>query len=329
MLSKANPPLDPFGEALLNLLQNSGWSNSLQDLATSLEAADDNDPGVVRNVNLLMCKLLEIFAFANDYKLEDYAHRHELKFVMNYGHGGCAHLLSSSVAHRCIQLSLRVPQSHISGGVLTAEQLSEKLLALLHCCLPEESCERCKIKVRRTGSFSIQQGCDPDFLTIACDSPLSFSADEFNIKLSNSLYKIVTVLNWDKLSRQASVSREKSDGWWFHGVDEGQVQSRKYTDEQVKSKRHLQDVSVLMGIRVGAIGDDGECEGDHQGREKMQGEEDENGQTISSEEDFEPPLTSTQAGRNRGLWQSEVGGEDGIEASSGRTRPVPEVSKPI
>ena len=119
MLSRANPPLDTFGEALLNLLQNSGWSNSLQDLATSLQAADDNDPVVVRNVNLLMCKLLETFAFANDFKLEDYAHRHELKFVMNYGPGGCVHLLSSSVKHRCIQLCLRVPESHISGGVLT------------------------------------------------------------------------------------------------------------------------------------------------------------------------------------------------------------------
>ena len=327
--------MDSFGDALLNLLQSSGWSNSLEDLATSIGAADDSSSGVVRNVNLLMCKLLETFAFAEDYKLEDYAHRHELKFVMNYGSGGCVHLLPSSVKHRCIQLSLRV--SHNSGGAVTAEELNQKLLALLQCRLPEESCERCNIKVSRTGSFTIQEACDPDFLIVACESPLSFSADEFYINLSNSVYRIVTVVNWDKLKRQASVSREKSDGWWFHGVDEGQAKSNKYSDAQVKARRHLQDVSVLMGIRVDAVGDEGDSDQDRRGLEDLQMdcnrmvEADDNNQvseevsvgSLCSEKDFQPDHISTQTDGSQGaagLEKENIGhSRPGVVRSSSRS----------
>ena len=310
--------MNPFGEALLNLLQSCGWSNSLEDLATTLGAADDNDPGLVRNVNLLMCRLLEIFAFAGDYKLEDFAHRHELKFVMNYGSGGCVHLLSSSVKHRCIQVSLQV--SHNSCGALTAQELNHKLLALIQCRLPEESCKRCDIRVRRTGSFSIQQGCDPDHLTIVCSSPLSFSADDFIIKFSNSSYRIVTVLNWDKVGKRAWVSRERPDGWWSHGVDEGQVKSYKYTVAQVKSRRHLQDVSVLMGIRIGTVGDqqDQDIEGgeDVQDDAHQQASDELIEQLLCSEEDFQPPLISTQLG-GQGLTVGEVRERDNSAASTG------------
>ena len=314
--------------ALLNLLQSCGWSNSLEDLAISLQAADDTNPFVVRNVNLLLCKMAETFAFAEDYKLQDFAHRHELKFVMNYGPGCCAHLPPSSVKHRCIQLSLQV--SHNSGGVVTAQQLNKNLAALVQCHLPEQSCKNCNVKIRRRGSFSIQEGCDPDFITVVCKSPLSFSATDFNITFSNSVYRVMTVVNWDSLKRQASVSREKPDGWWFHGVEEGQAQSHKYTDTQVKENRHLQEVSVLFGVRVGAIREQDEHDQDHQ-EEDMQDDaniqvqaggnneavDEFNGQRLGTQEGFQPPLTSTQLGPR----EREVRGRTDIsvEASVERT----------
>ena len=261
-------PSDAFQVALLHLLQNLGWSNSLQDLATSIQAVDDGKECVVLNVNKLLCKLVETLAWADDYKLQDMAHRHEMKFVMNYGYGGCVHLQPKVTKHRCIQLSLQVTHSS-SLAVVTAEQLNAEVQSLLECHLPEESCERCNIKVNRTGTLTIQEGCDPDFLTVVCESPISLSAIDLNINFSNSRYRVMTVVSWDTQSRQASVSRERPDGWWWHGVDEGQAPSYKYSAEQVQASRHLKDVSVLMSVRVGAEG--GQAESDSQACEELQG----------------------------------------------------------
>ena len=323
-LSGAKLQPDSFQVALLHLLQNLGWSNSLQDLATSIQAVDDGQEGVVLNVNKLLCKLVETLAWADDYKLQDMAHRHEMKFVMNYGYGGCVHLQPRVTKHRCIQLSLRVTNSS-SQAVVTAEQLNAKVDGLLQCHLPEESCQRCDIRVNRTGSLSIQQGCDPDFLTVVCESPVSFSAPDFNIIFSNSVYRVMTVVSWDTQSRRASVSRERPDGWWWHGVDEGQAPSHKYSAEQVQAFRHLQDVSVMMSVRVGAkrghVGSDSHaCE---ESQSALSEQVVKGGQTSevrghelgsqSVEMDqtdivvFNPHLTSTQIGGSQ--FQGETGGK--------------------
>ena len=325
-LSGVKLPSDSFQVALLNLLQNLGLCNSLQDLATSIQAVDDGKDCVALNVNKLLCKLVETLAWADDYKLQDMAHRHEMKFVMNYGYGGCVHLQPKVTKHRCIQLSLQVTHSS-SLEVVTAEQLNAEVHGLLQCHLPEESCERCNIRVNRTGSLTIQKGCDPDFLTVVCESPVSFSGTDFNITFSHSKYRVMTVVSWDTQSRQASVSRERPDGWWWQGVDEGQVPSYKYSAEQVQAFRHLKDVSVLMSVRVDA--ERGHVGSDSQACEELQSalskQVVKGGPTIEVRgpelgsqsvkmdqadiEVFSPPLTSTQ-----------IGGEKGGKGSQGTCR---------
>ena len=250
--SKSNYQPDSFEEALLNLLKNSNWSNSLQDLATSLNGFEDDNPCVMRNVDKLLHSLLESLAWADDYKLRDMAHRQELKFVMNYGEGGCVHKKPATEKHRCIQFSLRIPTR--STESLTAEQLEVKLGRVLKCALPEESCEECGTRAVRSCFLSIQQGCDPDFLTVVCDTPTCFSANDLSflsITFSRSKYRAMSVVHWDVGSKKSSVSRVKGDGeWWWHGVEEGQAPSFKYSSAQVMASRHLQDAAVLMMVRV-------------------------------------------------------------------------------
>ena len=319
-LSTVQLPSDSFEVALLHLVQNLGWSNSLQDLAMSIQAVDDGNEGVILNVNKLLCKLIETLAWTDDYKLQDMAHRHEMKFVMNYGYGGCVHLQPVVTKHRCIQLSLRVTSSS-SEALVTAEQLNVEVDSLLKCHLPEESCERCNIRVNRTGFLSIQKGCDPDFITVVCASPTSFSAIDLNINFSDSKYRVMTVVSWDTQSKRASVSRERPDGWWWHGVDEGQAPSYKYSDAQVQAFRHLQDVSVLMGVRESGEGNHAEsespaCEGLQSAPNKQVERDGETSEVrvtelgsqsmeldqvdvVAGSKDFNPLQTSTQIGSSQ------------------------------
>ena len=250
--SKSSYQPDSFDEALLNLLKNSNWSNSLQDLATSLNSFEDDNPCVMRNVDKLLCSILESLAWADDYKLRDMAHRQELKFVMNYGEGSCVHKKPAVEKHRCIQFSLRIPTG--SAEVLTAEQLEVKLGRVLQCTLPVESCEECGTRAVRSCFLSIQQGCNPDFLNVVCDSPTCFTSNDLSflsITFSRSKYRAMSVVHWDVGSKRSSVSRVKGDGeWWWHGVEEGQAPSFKYSCAQVMASRHLQDAAVLMMVRV-------------------------------------------------------------------------------
>ena len=247
-LSSSNPAPDSFQEALLHLLQDRGWSNSLEDLARSIEAHKDDEPNVTDTVNKLLCKLLEILAWSGDYKLKDMAHRHELKFTMSVEEGGCVHKMRAVVKHQCYQVSLLVKKG--SDAAVTAEQLKEGIDGLLKCPFVEEPCGRCDTRVQRTLSLSIQHGCDPDFITVVCDVPICFRGVNFTIPFSNSRYRLMAVVHWDIKARKSAVSREKEDGWWWHGVDMGQAQSFKYSPSQVQAWRHLQDACVLMLVRV-------------------------------------------------------------------------------
>ena len=247
-LSSSNPAADSFQEALLHLLQDRGWSNSLEDLARSIAAPKDDNSDVINTVNKLLCKFLEILAWSGDYKLKDMAHRHELKFTMSVEEGGCVHKMRAVVKHQCYQVSLLVKKG--SDVAVTAEQLREGIDGLLKCPFVEEPCGRCDTRVQRTLSLSIQHGCDPDFITVLCDVPICFRGDNFTIPFSNSRYRLMAVVHWDIQARKSAVSREKEDGWWWHGVDVGQAQSFKYSPSQVQAWRHLQDACVLMMVRV-------------------------------------------------------------------------------
>ena len=247
-LSNFNQGPDSFEEALLHLLQDRGWSNSLGDLARSIDAYEDDNSSVFDNVNKLLGKLLETLAWSGDFKLRDIAHRHELKFVMSIGDGGCFHKQPAVVKHQCIQLSLRVNKS--SDKAVTVQKLNAGIDSLLKSPYNEEPCRRCDTGVKRTLSLSIQHGCDPDFITVVCDVPTSFRGVDFTISFSNSRYRVMAVVQWDIKNRKASVSREREDGWWWHGVDRGQAQSFKFSAAQVAASRHFLDAAVLMAVRT-------------------------------------------------------------------------------
>ena len=247
-LSSFNQGPDSFQGALLHLLQDCGSPNSMDDLARSIEAYKDDNSSVSDNVNKLLDKIIETLAWSDDFKLRDMAHRHELKFVMSIGDGGCYHKQPAVVKHQCIQLSVRVSKS--SEEAVTVEQLKAGIDGLLKCPFTEEPCRRCNTGVKRTLSLSIQDGCDPDFLTFVCDVPINLRAADLIIPFSNSLYRVMAVVHWDIKTRKASVSREKEDGWWWHGVDRRQAQSFKYTAAQVAASRHFQDAAVLMAVRT-------------------------------------------------------------------------------
>ena len=320
-LASVDQAPDSFQEALLHLLQDRGWSNSLEDLARSIEANKDDSASVSDNVNKLLGKLLETLAWSGDFKLRDMAHRHELKFVMSTGDGGCFHKQPAVVKHQCVQLSLRLNKS--SDEAVTVEQLKAGIDGLLKSPFTEEPCRRCDTGVKRTLSLSIQHGCDPDFITIVCDVPISFRAADLTVSFSNSCYRVMAVVQWDINTRKASVSREREDGWWWHGVDRGQAQSFKYTAEQVAASRHFRDAAVLMAVRTSVegqeeiLGNPVEIDGivqDDQIRVGAAAEEEENnldGQSV--EVNFYPPRTSTQRDGSRGTGVeaevSEVGGK--------------------
>ena len=330
--SRSDNQPDSFEEALLNLLKNSNWSNSLQDLAMSLKAFEDNDPCVMRNVDKLLCSLLEKLAWSDDYKLRDMAHRQELKFVINYGEGGCVHQRPSVVKHRCIQFSLRIPTR--SRELMTAEQVEGTLDGLLKCQVTE-NCEQCGTRAARSCFLSIEHGCDPDFLTVVCDAPICFRSNDLTfltVTFSKSVYRVMAAVHWDTDSKKSSVSRVRNDGeWWWHGVVEGQAESFKYSPAQVNASRHLQDASVLMMVRVDGDRDrqaDAVEDGDQQDNqigESVTGAataEHENryvdGQSVAGEtalgdcENFNPLQTSTQRDG------SKMGAEDASSGSGKR-----------
>ena len=59
-----------------------------------------------------------------------------------------------------------------------------------------------------------------------------------------------------------AVSREKNDGsWWWHGVVKSQALEHKYTEAQLESSLHFQDVVVLFAVRMGPIEEDVSQEG--------------------------------------------------------------------
>ena len=179
--------------------------------------------------------------------------------------------------------------------------------------------------------LSIQHGCDPDFITIVCDVPMSFRAADITISFSNSRYRVMAVVQWDIKTRKASVSREREDGWWWHGVDRGQAQSFKYTAEQMVASRHFQDVAVLMAVRTSeensAAAEEGGMEVDVDAEQGGVRQDDHRSAGLrgvaaanednldvddqGEEVNFHPPRTSTQVSESHGAGAEAVRSEDG------------------
>ena len=237
-------------KALIELVERQRWSNSLEDLATSIAAVKDDQPRLGRNTDLLLKTILDRLANSGEWKLMEMCHRHELKYVVN-NRLSCSHqwnhytdrrnpetdTMEWTIPIRCTHKMTRADvQDQIHG--FNNEQT-------------EVECKVCHKIVQLEVFFTVPHGCDPDFLTLVCDKPISLDHQDVTFQFGNSLYNIKSVTHWDKERRMAAVSREKNDGsWWWHGVAKPQAVEHKYSQAQLESRLHFKDVQVLFGVRI-------------------------------------------------------------------------------
>ena len=243
-----NPP-DELVAALLDLFGNSGWTNSLEDLGVVVGAPKDDEVDFERitTVNLLgaiVDKLLQ----CQDYKVRDMARRHEInQEIKTVLEGNCYHKSTTVTSQRAVALLV----TGLQGQTLTFAELQYHL-KMVKTSTKEEECQQCGKALVKTIQISVKDFCDPDFLTIVLEQPTHFSSPlKAGTKFGSSRYKVRSVVHWDNCKSSASVSREKEEGWWWHGVVDNQGPDFRYTAEEIHSSTHLRDVAVIMMVRMG------------------------------------------------------------------------------
>ena len=263
-----NPP-DGFVKALLDLLAGAGWSNSLEDLGTAVGIPRDGAEDLVKIategvLRAIVDKLLK----SKDFKVRDMAGRHEIDLEIKTSfEGDCSHNPTALTSERAVALFVAGDQ----GETLTFAELQYHL-KMMKLSTEEKDCERCGKAVLKTVRTSVKDYCDPDFLTIVLEEPASFNAPlKAGIKYGSSRYKVKTVVHWESSKRSASVSREKEDGWWWHGVVDSQGPDFRYNANQMHSSAHLREVAVMMMVRMGEVSDHQETEQEHANLDDDQG----------------------------------------------------------
>ena len=263
-----NPP-DGFVKALLDLLAGAGWSNSLEDLGTAVGIPRDGAEDLVKIategvLRAIVDKLLK----SKDFKVRDMAGRHEIDLEIKTSfEGDCSHNPTALTSERAVALFVAGDQ----GETLTFAELQYHL-KMMKLSTEEKDCERCGKAVLKTVRTSVKDYCDPDFLTIVLEQPASFNAPlKAGIKYGSSRYKVKTVVHWESSKRSASVSREKEDGWWWHGVVDSQGPDFRYNANQMHSSAHLREVAVMMMVRMGEVSDHQETEQEHANLDDDQG----------------------------------------------------------
>ena len=263
-----NPP-DGFVKALLDLLAGAGWSNSLEDLGTAVGIPRDGAEDLVKIategvLRAIVDKLLK----SKDFKVRDMARRQEIDLeIKTTFEGDCSHNPTALTSERAVALFVAGDQ----GETLTFAELQYHL-KMMKLSTEEKDCERCGKAVLKTVRTSVKDYCDPDFLTIVLEEPASFNAPlKAGIKYGSSRYKVKTVVHWESSKRSASVSREKEDGWWWHGVVDSQGPDFRYNANQMHSSAHLREVAVMMMVRMGEVSDHQETEQEHANLDDDQG----------------------------------------------------------
>ena len=187
----------------------------------------------------------------------------------------------------------------------------------------EVDCQQCGEVVVKMVQCSAQEFSDPDFLTIALGRPAHFLGQpKAGIKYGASRYSVKTVVHQNSPTRSASVSRQKEDGWWWHGVDTSQGPDFKYNAEQLQSNAHLRDVVVMMMVRIDVRSEKQENEqyqthfsDDKLGTNEMEAENKIDSLSDGgSDERFNPAWASTPAESSKG---DRSGQSAGIQPDSG------------
>ena len=247
-----NPP-DGFVKALLDLLAGAGWSNSLEDLGTAVgiprDGAEDSVKMATEGVlKAIVDKLMQ----STDFKVRDMAARHEINLeIKTICEGDCSHNPSTQTSERSVALFVAGGQ----GENMTFAELQYHL-KIMKLSTEQEDCQQCGKPVVKTVQKSVKEFCDPDFLTIVLGQPTNFNAPpQPGTKYGSSRYILKTIVHWVRGKESASVSREKKEGWWWHGVDKSQGPDFCYNAEQIASGAHLQEVTVMMMVRMGETND--------------------------------------------------------------------------
>ena len=242
-----NPP-DGFEKALLDLLTGAGWSNSAEDLGTAVDIPKDNAEDILKIateglLRVIVDKLLQ----SKDFKVRDMAKRHEINLdIKTVFEGDCCHNPSTVTSQRPVALFV----AGLQGETLSFAELQYHL-KIMKLSTEQRDCQHCGKAVSKTVQSSVREFCDPDFLTIVLEQPTKLSAPlKAGTKYGSSRYMVKTVVHWVSGKRSASVSTEKEEGWWWHGVDDSQGPDFKYNAEQLHSSAHLRDVAVMMMVRM-------------------------------------------------------------------------------
>ena len=241
-----NPP-DGFVKALLDLLGDRGWSNSVEDLGVAVGAPKDNEEDFVKtNTDRLLRAIVDKLAQCRDFKVKDMSTRYEifLETKTNLVGAECSHGSSSVKSERVFALSV----VGLEDEILTFGHFQEDLDRMMDST-NEEDCQRCGKLLVKTMQCKVKEFCNPDFLTVAIVKPICFKGRRGIIRFGGSIYELKVVIHWD--GGCASVSRKMGDVWHWHGVDESQSPDFEYSTVQMRSSAHLQNVSVMMMVRRG------------------------------------------------------------------------------
>lgn len=236
-------------KSLLDLLNDAGWSNSIEDLGTALGAPRDNEEGFAKiTTEMLLRTIVVKLSQSTDYKVRDMASRYEInQQVKTVFRGDCCHNIATVEIQKAFALFVDGLQSKAH---VTFAQLQQCINSMFSPTTKEEGCERCQQLVVKETTCEPKRFCDPDFLTVVFPNPVCFEGGKSRTTFGFSSYDLKVVLHWDSIPGCASVSREKLDGWWWHGVDKSQRPDFKYDCKQLASDAHMTDAIALMMVRI-------------------------------------------------------------------------------
>ena len=241
-----NPP-DGLVKPLLDLLENTGWSNSVEDLGTFIGAPKDNEEGFVKiTTDRLLSAIVNKLLQCNDFKVKDMARRSEISLeTRTTFSGNCSHSMSTVTSMRVFSFFVH----GIGSETLTFAEFQCDLNNMM-VSTSREDCQKCGSSLLKTVKSKGKEYCDPDFVTVAFAQPVCFRDGKCIVKFGISAYVLKVVVHWDASKALGSVSREKEDGWHWHGVDDGQGQDFDYSADQMRSYAHLRNMAVMMMVRV-------------------------------------------------------------------------------
>ena len=242
-------PLGSTAKALLALVQRKS-NCSLEDFAVAIGASRDDEDKMRTNVDLLLKLLTTELANSGEWKLMEMANRHELKYILDQSLScGHRHRVTNEYSDT-IEFTVPLDTTTTSSNLeITETELQSKMDGYNQARM-QVGCRSCKNTVEMVCLWQVPEACDPDFLTVVCKPPVNIRARQLRLQFSESSYVVKAVSQWDTERKMAAVSRQKTDGsWWFHGVVKGQAATCQYTEVQLESGVHFQNVAVLFGVR--------------------------------------------------------------------------------